>query len=420
MNRDPLKNLKAELDEEVFQKHKLKSRKADILKEARERMSNSQQKKSPRWAPGIAALAISLIGFLLVGPLLLEQYPRLLDTNPDEVTEPSKKKIEETPKASEIKKIYSSMWNQDKLNFGGMYLLADYWVDGKEYIIDTGVEYRGDGNISIHQQNIHDESRIILEDNIFYKRGNDMSLTLTAIPSPLAYLKEDNDSEIMTYAYYPARLPEKIAGNQYSWEIIEEGEHGIIIQGSTDNQGLSFKKFSAKIHPQTGVLLSFKGENQKGETAIEWQDRKFYYDENPLGISDSNQMFIQNDMRAEENLTPFLITLLSGENDEWKDAVGSIEVKTSRESGRILADVKLNRKIQEIEEKQIALEIAAALKESAQDEIAIARTSQFEIYFYKPHAEKAYRKAYTVSTLQQNEDQYDEDGNLKINWIDIK
>jgi hypothetical protein len=416
LNRDPLKDLKAELDEEVFHKHKLKSRKNAILKEAREGMTNSQ-KKSPKWAPVIAALAIPLIGFLLIGPMLLEQFPRLLDTSPEEVTEPSKKKIEETPKASEIKKVYSSLWEQEKLNFRAMYLLADYKIDGKEYIIDTGIEYRSDGNPSINQKNIHNDSRVILEDNLLFYKEIDKPSTVTAILAPSDYLKADHNSDILSYPYYPAKLPEDIASNQYTWKIIEEGEHGILVNGFTGNKKLSLKEFSAKIHPETGILLSFEGKNQKGEKTIEWKDRKFHYNEVSLGISDSNQMFIQYEMSLEQNFTPFLNQLLSGENEEWKNAIGSIALDAS-ERNMMSISVKLNRKVKDTEEEEIALKIAAALENTR--ESRITQSSDFEISFYNPEAEKAYRKAYSNSVLQQNEDQYDEDGNPKINWIDIK
>ncbi|MGD6966638.1 hypothetical protein ACQCVP_09425 [Rossellomorea vietnamensis] len=412
MNRDPLKDLKAELDEEVFHKRKLKSRKDAILKEAREGMTNSQ-KKSLKWAPVIAMLAIPVIGLLLIGPMLLEQFPQLSDTSPDEVTEPSKKKIEETPKASEIKKFYSLLWEQDKLNLRAMYLLADYKIDGKEYIIDTGVEYRNDGTLSIHQQNIHNDSRVILEDNLLYYKEIDKPATVTAILAPTDYLKADHNADILSYPYYPAKLPEDIASNQYTWKISEEGEHGILVNGFTANKKLSLKEFSAKIHPETGILLSFEGKNQKGEKTIEWKDRKFYYDEVPLGISDSNQMFIQNDMNAEENLTPFLNQLLSGESHEWKNAIGSITLDTSYELNRMLASVKLNRKITETEEEQIALKIAEALKSTTDSRRA--PSDQFEVNFYNPKAEKTYRKAFTELPLRLNED-----GRPIINWIDIK
>ncbi|WP_113928327.1 hypothetical protein [Bacillus sp. P14.5] len=417
MNRDPLKNLKAELDEEVFHKQKLKSRKDAILKEAREGMTNSQ-KKRPKWAPVIAALAIPLIGFLLIGPVLLEQFPRLLDTNPEEVTEPSKKKIEETPKASEIKKVYSSLWEQERLNFRAMYLLADFKVDGKEYSIDTGVEYRSDGIPSINQQNTNNDSRVILEDNLLYYKEIDKPATVTAIPAPSAYLKADHEPIIMSYPYYPAKLPEDIASNQYTWKIIEEGEHGIIVSGLTDNKKLSLKEFKAKIHPETGILLSFEGKNQKGDKAIEWKDRKFHYNEVSLGISDSNQMFLQYEMSRDQNLTPILKELLSGENDEWKNVISSIGLDTSNEVAPINVNVKLNRKISRKEEEQTARKIAVALQNN--NESPIAQYVDFEINFYNPEAEKAYRKAYSNSILQQNEDRYDEDGNPKMEWIDIK
>ncbi|MGD7024357.1 hypothetical protein ACQCVK_17295 [Rossellomorea vietnamensis] len=417
MNRDPLKDLKTELDEEVFHKQKLKSRKEAILKEAREGMTNSQ-KKGPRWAPVIAALAIPVIGFLLMGPMLLEQFPQLSDTNPDEVTEPSKKKIEETPKASEIKKLYSSLWDQEKLNFRAMYLLADYKIDGKEYIIDTGFEYRTDGNPSINQQNIHNDSRVILEDNLLYYKEIDKPATVTAILAPTDYLKADNNSDILSYPYYPVKLPEDIASNQYTWKISEEGEHGILVNGLTDNKKLSLREFSAKIHPETGILLSFEGKNQKGEKTIEWEDRKFYYNEESLGISDSNQMYIQYEMSTERILTPILKELLSNENDVWKNAISSIGLETSNEVTPINVNVKLNRKISETEEDQTAKKIAAALKNTKDSRIV--QYPDFEINFYNPEAEKAYRKAYSNSALQQNEDQYDEDGNPKIKWIDIK
>lgn len=402
MNRDPLENLKAELDKEIFQKREFKSRKSAILKEAREQMSNSQQKKSPRWAPIIASLAIPLIGVLLIGPMLMEkqQPSQHLDSPSQEVPkqeklEETQQKVKETPEASEIKKTYSSMWEQAKLNFTAMYFLADYQVNGKEYVLNTEVEYKN-GNLSIHQQNVQDESLVLLEDHILYNRGNDLPLYIEAIPAPAAYLKAEHDSGIMSYPYYPSRLPEDIASNDYTWEIIEETDHGIKINGFAKNEELSIKNFTAKIHPETGILLSFEGENQDGERMIEWQDRKFYYEDNPLGVSENNQNFIQNELNVYENLTLFLNELLPQVNDELKQAMGSIMINGSPEKG-IWVDLKLNRKLQKSEEEQAAEKIIEALIKSWEGDLS--KVYLFEVNFYNPGEESEYIQAYTEPGL---------------------
>ncbi|WP_421381979.1 hypothetical protein ACOJQI_21550 [Bacillus salacetis] len=466
MNQDPLNDLKAELDKEIFSKHEFRSRKDTIVKKAIESNKENPPRKHPAWVPLSATAAALLIAALLTGnyflakneetPLqadeleekndidndnMIEDLPNI-EKVPDEVKENETEKDEkideedvtieqvvpeneppEISHAEEIRQKYAGIWAAEKLDIKNIYLGLNFQDHEKSFQTSSHLSYKN--NIpTLHQIGGENNNlEIFMKDKVVYYSEYKIISDKKEINDPVSYLKDSTQREIYAYPYYPAKISSPIASEEYSWKIIEENSDSIEVSGTADRMDNEIVEFNALIHSDTGIILNFSGYNNNGEKVLGWETDRFEL--NPVWENDLSDRIgsIIEWSTHEKGKEPIIFReewLNSAKEEiEKGESVEEIYLGGSDNPTTAIVIIGLAKEISKQEEKELARKILEHMTEEADKNISGNRhiwdENYFRLLFTKPPNRIYYMAAYNKKDAPQ-----DKQGIPEISWQENK